>query len=214
MGLHAVLEVIRAGARSRVEQLEAQSYAQAGEILANARLEAEGIRDRTCETVAEQGVKERARILHRARLEALQIEGEVRDGLVDSALEQASGRLASLRSTPSYAEVLRRLLVEALDELQISPVDEGKNHASDAGWLEGDPRDRDLLSGLMDEMDLDLPVRYCLNCWGGVNLSSEDGRRVVINTLDARFEKALPYLRRSLAALFEEGLVEQPAARG
>jgi vacuolar-type H+-ATPase subunit E/Vma4 len=51
---------------------------------------------------------------------------------------------------------------------------------------------------------LELPVSCELNCWGGLTAKSEDGRVVVINTLESRLERATAFLRRHLAALFEE----------
>jgi hypothetical protein len=45
-------------------------------------------------------------------------------------------------------------------------------------------------------------------------LQSEDGCIVVINTLEARLERAIPHLRQRLAALFEndqpEAILNQP----
>ena len=67
-----------------------------------------------------------------------------------------------------------------------------------------DPADRALLEGLLRTLELDLPVSHPLHCWGGLVAKSENGRIVVINTLEARFERAVPHLRRYLAAFFEE----------
>jgi hypothetical protein len=36
---------------------------------------------------------------------------------------------------------------------------------------------------------------------------------VIVNTLEARLERATSYLRRHLAAFFEEGLLETPISR-
>jgi vacuolar-type H+-ATPase subunit E/Vma4 len=69
--------------------------------------------------------------------------------------------------------------------------------------LEADPRDRQLLDTLLSRMGLCLPISYTLNCWGGLIAASEDGRVVVINTVEARLERATPYLRGYLATLFE-----------
>ena len=69
--------------------------------------------------------------------------------------------------------------------------------------LEASPDDRVLLEGLLHSLELYLPVSHPLNCWGGLVAKSEDGRIVVINTLEARLERAVPYLRRYLAAFFE-----------
>jgi vacuolar-type H+-ATPase subunit E/Vma4 len=50
-------------------------------------------------------------------------------------------------------------------------------------------------------------VSYELECNGGLIAGSIDGQIVVINTVETRLERAIPSLRRNLAALFEE---EQP----
>jgi len=52
-----------------------------------------------------------------------------------------------------------------------------------------------------------------LDCWGGLVAKSEDGRIVVINTLEERLERATPFLRRYLAAFFENEQLESEASR-
>ena len=83
--------------------------------------------------------------------------------------------------------------------------------------LEADPRDRELVEQFIGDMRLNLSVEYGLNCWGGLIAKSSDGRVVIINTLEARFNQAAPYLRSYLAALFENQEAEdernQRAAR-
>jgi V/A-type H+-transporting ATPase subunit E len=103
-----------------------------------------------------------------------------------------------LRSEKSYHAVLHQLLTEALAEIAASSDDGG--HVC----LEADPLDQDTLSAILAEMGLDLAVQYSLSTWGGVVARSDDGRIVVINTLETRLERALPYLRHNLAALFED----------
>jgi vacuolar-type H+-ATPase subunit E/Vma4 len=92
--------------------------------------------------------------------------------------------------------VLGTLAEEALTEL-------ASGGAGNARLL-ADPRDRSLLKSILDDLKLDLPVNYELNCWGGLIAKSEDGRVVVINTFESRLERATAFLRRHLAALFEE----------
>jgi vacuolar-type H+-ATPase subunit E/Vma4 len=200
MGLHAILEAIRSAGDAAVRETEARAYAQAQEILSAAQLEAGRLREQACSAALEPAAHERARLVHRARLEAMQITGGVRKELVDAALEQTRGRLANLRTDACYPAVMCSLLLEALAELNRSePAAQncGKIH------LEAAPADRPLLEGLLHSLQLNLPVSYPLKCWGGVVAKSEDGRIVVINTLEARLEKAVPMLRRSLAAYFE-----------
>ncbi len=150
---------------------------------------------------------ERARILHHARLEALRIVGDVRETLVDTALDQTRGRLASIRLDTCYPAVLRRLTEEAFNELGVSIEEIGKTR------LEADLRDRTLAERILFDLGLDLTVSCELDCWGGLIVRSEDGRVVIVNTLEARLERAAPYLRRYLAALFEDGPPETSISR-
>jgi vacuolar-type H+-ATPase subunit E/Vma4 len=210
MSLHAILEAIRSSGEEKALEIESRAYKQAGETLADAQLEAERLKEKACASALEPSAKERARILHRARLEALQLTGGVRKGLVDKALEQAHGRLEEIRTDLVYPRVLKRLLLEALAELNGQEKGGGRGRHALTACLEADPRDRELLEVLLPESGLDLKITYPLTCWGGVIARSEDGRVAVINTLEARLEKSTPYLRRCLAALFED---ESPAAK-
>jgi vacuolar-type H+-ATPase subunit E/Vma4 len=201
MSLSAILEAIRASGDTQVRAIETQAYEQSRILLANARLEAQPIEDLARNAAIAPAFKERARILHRARLEALRIVGDAREALVDAALDQLRGRLVGLRSDPGYPSVMRRITQEALAELEDSLQDLA--HVQ----VMADPRDRSLVENILHDMGLEIPVSYELECLGGLITGSIDGEIVVINTLEARLERAIPSLRRHLAALFEE---EQP----
>jgi vacuolar-type H+-ATPase subunit E/Vma4 len=194
MGLPAILEKIRAAGEAQIQGVETNTLAQVSEILAQVRLEAQQIDEDACANASAPAVAERARILHRARSESLRIVGDVRENLVDTALTRAHERLTTIRADPCYLEVFRTLTKEALAEL-----------ASDTNAkLLADPRDEKMLKNILNDLKLDLPVSYELNCCGGLIAKSADGRVVVINTFEARMERAMTFLRHHLAALFEE----------
>lgn len=197
MSLIAILEAIRLSGEAAVEEIETRASEQASELLAKAQLEAQQIEEDVCAKEVMPAFRERARIIHRARLEGLRITGNVREALIDAALSQARGRLSSLRSSTIYPAVLRRLTQETLAEL------EGSLEEVRLCRLEADPRDQKLLENVLDDIGLNLPVSYTRDCWGGLIGQSQDGRVVVINTLESRLERATPFLRRYLAALFE-----------
>ena len=198
MSLYAILEAIRASGDSQVRKIETQAYVQCNEVLANARPEAEQVKTDAHTRVVAPAFKERARIIQRARLEALQILGDAREEFVDSALTQIHTQLAGTRTEKSYPQILQRLIEEALAELK------GSLTAPGMIQLEADPRDRAVLDSVLHDMGMELSVRYVLVCWGGLYAKSEDGRVVVINTLEDRLERATPYLRRYLSVLFED----------
>lgn len=203
MSLQAILDTIHAAGEAQVQEINRETQAQVGEIMAHARMEAHQGKEEAHAASSAPAARERARILHHARLEALRLVGNVREKLVDDALAQARERLAAIRTTPFYADVLRQLTLEALVELT-TPGREEK------AVLVADPRDRKILEDILAGINLDPHVSYDLNCWGGLIAKSEDGRVVAINTLETRLERATTFLCGYLAALFEK---EHPDAR-
>jgi len=202
MSLNAILEAIHLSGETQVKDIERHAFDQANEILASARLEAQQIEEDVRAKEVMPAYRERARIFHQARLESLRIVGNARESLVDEALDCARGHLSGIRSDPVYPMVLCRLIQETLVEL------EGTLEDIQLSQLEADPRDRELLGQILDDMRLNLSVEYRLNCWGGLVAKSSDSRVIIINTLEARFNRAAPFLRRYLAALFENQQAE------
>jgi vacuolar-type H+-ATPase subunit E/Vma4 len=197
MSLQPILEKIRETGESQIQEIEKNAQAQSNEILARARMEAEQVEEDASIHASAPAVAERARIIHRARLESLHVVGAVRENLVDTAVNRMREHLASFRSASAYPLALRKLTEETLAQLAASEGD-GKPR------LLSDPRDKKLLEKILKELKLNISVSYELNCWGGVIAQSEDGRVVVINTLEARLNQATLFLRRYLAASFEE----------
>ncbi|HEU0295426.1 MAG TPA: V-type ATP synthase subunit E family protein [Anaerolineales bacterium] len=197
MSLQTILETIRTAGEAQVGEIERNAGSEGKAILAQARMEGQQIEEHASADASMPAIPERARILHRARLDALYSVGSIREGLVDTALAHTRERLASLRSDSTYPAILRRLLEESLVQLE-STNEEGRPQ------LLADPRDEELLEMILDELQLNMAVTYELNCWGGLVARSADGRVVVINTFESRLEHATAFLRHSLAVLFEE----------
>ncbi|MFW5942956.1 MAG: V-type ATP synthase subunit E [Chloroflexota bacterium] len=194
MSLQAILDAIQESSAAEVQAIEREAQAQAEELLQATRPRAEKIRQAHKNRATRAAQRERARIIHHARLESLCTTGDARQELIDETLQRASERLAAMRSAPDYAQLFRRLLQEALQALNTSVDDVA--HCR----LRADPRDRQLLDPLLDDLGLALQVDYDLDCWGGVMACSVGEHILVINTLDSRFDRANQFLRRSLAA--------------
>lgn len=197
MSLQAILDSINASGISRVREIEARCQQQVDEILNQARIEAQRLEANSSASIAAPAYRERARILHQAHLEALQTVGESRQVLLDTALGQVKSYLAGLRDNPAYPQILHKLTEEALLELQGS-----LDNLSDT-LLEVDLRDQSILVTILQSLDLDLPVDYDQDLWGGLIARSKDNQIKVINSLESRLERAEPFLRRYLSALFE-----------
>lgn len=208
MSLAEILGAIRAGGEAQCEEIERDARMQQRAILAEARAKAADIKEEAFTATVRPADRERARILHHAHLEALRIVAEVREALIGAALSQARGQLASFRNSQEYPQVLQSLALQALEELQESFGREMQ------ACMQADPRDREYLEAILARTGLDIHVAYDLNSWGGVIVQSHDQRVVVVNTLEARLERALPYLRRYLSAQLEASYPEKEFSRG
>ena len=197
MSLEVILDAIRVAGETRLLEVEAHARAQVAEIQVEATQTAKQTQEKSRATAVAPAYPERARILHRANFEALKATGTTLQELVNTTLELVRQKLADIRLNDLYPSVLRELVQEALVELDDSPKEDGRIQ------LEADERDRPLFESILRDLHLDLSVNYKLNCWGGLIAKSEDGRVVVINTLEARLERATPFLRQNLASFFE-----------
>jgi V/A-type H+/Na+-transporting ATPase subunit E len=198
MGLQGVLESIQASGEAQLGELEAQTNRLVREIHAEAEAQVRAIQQETRDAALAEASAERARILHQARLEVLHDQGGVREALIQATLDQVRGWLRNLRVAESYPYILRRLADESLKEIADFTNLMQEIH------LDADPRDQDILSDIVSGLGLKIKVNYSLDSWGGLIARSEDGRIVVINTLESRLDRAIPHLSRYLAAFYED----------
>jgi vacuolar-type H+-ATPase subunit E/Vma4 len=198
VSLQGILDAIHTSGEKQAREIDADAQAQAHQALVQAGAEAERLREKSRLAASAPASEERLRILHQAKLEALQIVNDACEELVDEVLRQTRARLAGIRSDLSYPALLRRLTEEAVTELT------GSLEESAVIGLEADPRDRAFVESMLPELGVKSLISCGLDCWGGVVCKSEDGRVVVVNTLEGRLDCAIPYLHRQLGNLFED----------
>jgi vacuolar-type H+-ATPase subunit E/Vma4 len=208
MSLDVILEAIEATGEAEAARQHAETEARVQQILAEAtRVAATRREDRRRDTLL-PAAGERSRRLHQARLEALRTTGAARERLVEEVLAETRRRLASIRADLDYPAILCRLTEEAVAVLGDEIADGSQPH------LEADPRDEALLRRILSQLGLRITVTTPLACWGGVIVKSGSGQIVATNTLEARLERATPFLRRELAALMESQLLRQGVLHG
>lgn len=146
--------------------------------------------------------EQRARILNRARIQALELVGQARQEFSQEAFERVSQRLSGCRDQqPDYPDLLGRLVDGALEAL---------DSAGAPVVLRADPRDRAHLESLIQDYGPELRIEYDLDSLGGVIAESADGRLTVINTFESRLGRARRSLELTLAAVFEDQPEAQP----
>lgn len=198
MSLEIILARIRADGEQQVQQIIQKAEEDACLVLEQARQEADQIYQAVYREAQLPSAGTCARRINEARFEASCLLGQARERFIESVLDALRARLVHIRETDTYAQMLDRHLREVL------PPENGRRPLKERVSLEADPRDRALLEQLLAQSGLDLEVRYTLECMGGLTACSEGVGERVVNTLDTRLERALPYLRRALAFRFEE----------
>ena len=200
MSLEVILASIESAGEAEVDELHAEAEARAQQILEGAERKAAIVREEARRAALWPAAAERARRLHQAKLEALRTVGEIRDRLVETTLTETRRCLSELRADPEYPLILRRLIAEAIKALGEAELCSGRV------VLEIDPRDERHIYPILNELGVNLQVVSPLQGWGGVVVTSGDGRVVVNNTLESRLQRATPFLCQDLVAFIEEGL--------
>jgi vacuolar-type H+-ATPase subunit E/Vma4 len=197
MSLDSILLAIEQDSTEQVHQIEMLAQEKINLLRKEAQAQAEQVRGQAFQESVRPAYRERARLLHQAHLDALQVLDDARRQLLEAALREARGQLAEARASPDYPKMLRFLVEQALQALR-SSLEVGENPC-----LLADPRDKALLESLLSSMDDPPDVEYSLDCWGGVVAKSQDGRVVVENPLEVRLERAWPELSSALAGSIE-----------
>ena len=212
MSLETILDTIETAGEAELATLKQETEMRIQQILADAKKKGAVRSELAQQAVLSTVAGERARSIHQARLEALQIVAMARDKLVTSVLEQVRDKLMDLRGGPGFACVLKGLIQEAVQVLGDEELNSATAVSTHQPWLEIDPRDEDLVREILLELGLNLRAEPTLDSWGGIAVYSGDGRIVVTNTLESRLQRATPHLGRELVAYFEAANLEAPAA--
>ncbi len=198
MGLQAIQDAIQENTRARIEEVEALADQRVREIIAQAKAEAEQLRAAARAETANQVVKECARLIYRAQLEALRIRSESQAALTDTLLEQLRERLATLRWDPVYPQIIEMLIRDTRRQFHsLVGTDE-------PAFLAADPRDRELIMSIIGRLGWDVSVEYSLTCWGGLNAWTAGKGIMLANSLESRLGQATPYLRSYFLSLTDE----------
>lgn len=204
MALQDILDVIAADANQETTAI-LQSARQAHDSrLQAARKQAAALRDDILADAERAALQEKARRLHRSRLENQRLQVQVQDAAFLAAVRRAQETLASSRQRPDYAEILGRLLDEALA------------HFDEPVQIVVAPEDVDRVQTLLEaHPGQPLSVEAQAGLAPGVVVRSLDGRIVTENTVESRLQRALTDLRPLLADLLSgAGPPERPSHDG
>lgn len=204
------LNPVEPSSKTNLTKVRRETETQIRQILVQAAHKATARQEAARQALLQQAAGRRAFRLHQASLEATQITSAAYKEVLQEIIDEASQQLMTIREEPAsgvfYRHLLQRLTEEAIVSLGSREIEETAMASGNLPQLLIDPRDEALMAEIAQELGLNVPIRPELDVWGGVVVRSGNGRLIIDNTLEARLEQAMPYLRQQLAAFFEAAI--------
>jgi vacuolar-type H+-ATPase subunit E/Vma4 len=197
MPLEAILQALDAEAARELAAIKQAGQAEIAQIEADADRQASLARQKQIDAICAPLKAEQARLINQAKLKALQIVLGTREELISAAMEATARNLADFTESAAYPELLKQLACEAAAPLGADQPLRFRVRTEDVPLMEQ----------LAQQLNLDATVIADLReedtVWdsglGGVIASTADRRVSVVNTLEARLQRAATVHRAKLA---------------
>jgi V/A-type H+-transporting ATPase subunit E len=197
MDLDAILSGIQKAGHQQITQIEQEAEQQASLIKEKATKDVEVQKDRILSDGRARMNREQALIEQQAIIQSLQIHANARQKLIKGILEKATNHFSDLRSDKSYSSILTNLVEETMQSITPSLINNQKV------ILHFDPRDEAVAKRIAKKYDQPISLLFDLECNGGCTAETEDGLVSVLNTINSRFEHALPYIKQKISLFLE-----------
>lgn len=203
MPLEKILQALESEAERQIAEIGQAADAEIARIRGQAQAEAAAAQQKHMPAIQAPLRAEQARILNRAKLEALKVVMGAREALIASALDAAACQLETLADSEAYARLLRQLTREAVETLAVDGQVCLRVRSRDMALMKAIAQEMGLSAEVEGGLERDTSSRGCL---GGVMVTTPDGRITLVNTLDARLQRVASLYRSQIA----EGLFAEP----
>jgi len=184
MSIEQLIESVEVSADEKITELRQKAGGDAAEI----KKEAEGkdgiIKKRHLDTVKKAVEMERSKSLAKIKEETRMQFTRTKDDVYKKAFSEAQKILLSARSHAHYKDNFRKMLQDVVLELEGEEI-----------LLHIDKMDEPLCKILLSELKLNCDIVTDITCAGGLNAGTKDGRFIISNTIESRFDKAKGLLK-------------------
>jgi V/A-type H+-transporting ATPase subunit E len=184
MSIEQLIESVEVSADERIAELKEKAFRQSVEIRKAAEGKDEAIKQKHLDAVKKTLEVERNKIVAKIKDETRMQFTRTKDEVYKKAFVEAQKILSSTRSRADYENNFRKMLQEVVFELKGEDIQ-----------LHIDKRDENLCKKLLSELKLNSEVVTDITSAGGLNASTKDGKFIVFNTIESRFEKAKALLK-------------------
>ena len=179
MSIEQLIESVEVSAGEKITELRQKAGRDAEEIIKEAEGKDGIIKKRHLDTVKKAVEMERNKSLAKIKEETRMQFTRTKDEVYKKAFFEAQKILSSARSRADYENNFRKMLREVVLELEGEDIQ-----------LHIDKKDETLCKKLLSELKLNCDVVTDITSAGGLNASTKDGRFIIFNTTESRFEKA------------------------
>jgi V/A-type H+-transporting ATPase subunit E len=184
MSIEQLIESVEVSAGEKITELRQKAGREAAEIIKEAEGKDSTIKKRHLDTVKNAVEMERNKSLAKINEETRMQVTRTKDDVYKKAFSEAQKILSSARSHANYKNNFRKMLQEVVLELEGEEIQ-----------LHIDKRDETLCKKLLSELKLNCDIVTDISCAGGLNATTKDGRFIISNTTESRFEKAKGLLK-------------------
>jgi len=194
MPLDDMLKVLEEDGEKQRAAVREKTKKEVEDILEAARQEGEKIKKEQTELVFSPLGKETARILNEAKLEVKKKQAVTKEDLLKQVDSQVREKIEKIRNSQEWAGIFRRLLNEVSKGVSGNMI------------VRVDQRDEALARNILRELNVIYQLEVNSSSLGGATVATEDRRVTLINTFEARLERANRLLRPVITStLFGDG---------
>ena len=194
MSIEQLIESVEVSAGERITELKENAYRQSVEIRKGAEEKDEAIKKKHLDAVKITVEAERNKLIAKIKEETRMQVTRTKDEVYKKAFSEAQKILSSARSRADYENNFRNMLKEVVFELEGEDIQ-----------LHIDKRDENLCKKLLSELKLNCEVVTDITSAGGLNASTKDGKFIIFNTTESRFEKAKALIKPEIFATLYGG---------
>jgi len=199
MSIEQLIESVEVSAGETITELKQKAYRQSLELRKDAEGKDEAIKKKHLDAVKKTVEAERNKLIAKIKEETRMQFTQTKDDVFKKAFFEAQKILSSSRSRADYENKFRKMLQEVVLELEGEDI-----------LLHIDKRDETLCKKLLSESRLNCEVVTDITTAGGLNASTKDGKFIVFNTIESRFEKAKDLFKPEIFSMLYGG----PSERG
>ena len=190
MGLKEIFAVLEEDSEKEREEVIAKAKAQAAQIIKEAEEEAAKIVEAEIDKLSGSLKKDQTRIINEAGLANQREIISFKESLIDRAFAKVKEKLAEHCKKDIYQKTFQLLVNETLGGTKGKKLEV---------WV--DKKDENLAKKVLDGLNLNYKLHSDLDCLGGLKVSIDEGRMLVVNTFYSRLEKIRKFLQPQLLEL-------------